>query len=160
MRATLAAMKSSRGHVRSSRLCTYYLTILVRRAEEDCRVWVAHCLDFNVFGEGSTPGEASADLDEPVDMVVLDDLAAGLDPEERHAPEDDWADVVRLEATGRPVDVNGLPSDPADVSVVLVRRLRSYVLDELTGRWCAPPHQDTRGRQPPSIVADDARRVA
>lgn len=141
-------------------LRTYQMTLLVRRDEDDRAVWIAHCLEFNVFGEGRTPAEACADLDEPIDFVVLSDLRDGRDPLDRRAPEAHWAEVDRVRKIGKPVAVVDLPADPAEISVVLAGKTRSYQRVDSTGVWPEPFIQEQAGGWPSLAGNDGTRHVA
>lgn len=85
----------------------YNLRAIIYRAPDAPRIWVAHCLELDVVTQGATPGLANEAIREAVEMVLLDDLNAGLDPFGRHpAPPDIQARWEELFRHGRPVDLS------------------------------------------------------
>lgn len=85
----------------------FNLRALIYRADDAPHIWVAHCLELDVISQGATPGQASDAIREAVEMTLLDDLNAGLDPfGRRPAPaeiHEQWADLYRR---GRMVDLS------------------------------------------------------
>ncbi len=86
---------------------TYDLHIHFFPAEDLPGIWVAHCLDIDVFSQGRSLGEAMAMIREALELTVADDLAHGRDPLGRRAPKEDWDALWREAMPGtsaRPID--------------------------------------------------------
>ena len=74
------------------------LSVLVTPSEID-GVWVSHCLDLDIVSQGDSVEHAMKMLLEAVGMLVMDDLAHGLDPMERPSADSEYwelADRIRL----------------------------------------------------------------
>jgi hypothetical protein len=54
--------------------------------------WLAHCLDLNVMSQGTSLSHALDMVREAVGLVLDEDCAAGVDPFDRVAPGEDWAE--------------------------------------------------------------------
>ena len=70
--------------------------VYISRAESVPGEWIAHCLDFDIVTQGSSPQQALAMAREAVEMCIADDLNSGLNPFERRADPEDWAPLYRL----------------------------------------------------------------
>lgn len=58
--------------------------------------WVAHCLNFDTLSQADDVETATKLLIEATGEVVLEDLQEGLNPEDRRAPDEDWAVIEQL----------------------------------------------------------------
>lgn len=83
----------------------YNFWVYVERSADDPAVWVGHCLLLDIVSWGSSPAEARDMVREAVEVCILDDLNAGLDPlERRRAPPEAFDKLNELLVGGRPVD--------------------------------------------------------
>ncbi len=81
----------------------YDCSVTISPADDVPGTWVAHCLEFDVVTQGDTPEHALQMIYEAVSMVVCDDLERGADPNERRAPDSEWALLSRIREDGGPV---------------------------------------------------------
>jgi predicted RNase H-like HicB family nuclease len=108
----------------------YNLWVTVQRAPDLRGIWLAHCLDFDVMSQGSTPREAVSMVCEAIDIVLEADRAVGRDPYERRAPESDWAEMFEAVREGEPgafADVIDRPIGDEDEDRFLVVALEIFV---------------------------------
>jgi predicted RNase H-like HicB family nuclease len=66
--------------------------VVVSPAERVPGEWLAHCLDLNIMSQGRSLSHALDMMIEAVELVVDEDCKAGLDPFDRSAPAEDWAE--------------------------------------------------------------------
>ncbi|MBS2028705.1 MAG: hypothetical protein JST54_12460 [Deltaproteobacteria bacterium] len=69
----------------------YWVT--VRPSEDVPGQWVAHCLNIDVVSQGNSLAHAFEMIMEASLQTVMDDVAAGRDPDERRAPQEFWTDL-------------------------------------------------------------------
>lgn len=78
-------------------------SVLIRR-EPGLSDWIAHCLDWDLVSQGSTPIHALAMISESIQIVAEEDARAVLDPDDRpSADEADWRDFQFAQAFGERV---------------------------------------------------------
>ncbi len=92
--------------------------IVIERAEDVPGEWVAHCLDFDVVMQGRDPRHALEMAKESVEMIVVDDLAAGHDPRRRRAPEEYWLRLSNI--LDRAEKLSALPEGAAEPAAYVV----------------------------------------
>jgi predicted RNase H-like HicB family nuclease len=84
---------------------TYKVSVLVTEAEDVSGGWVARCLDLDLISQGSSLDDALDAIREAIVMVLQDDLAHGLNPEDRpRAPDRDWEIFSQTIERGHPIE--------------------------------------------------------
>lgn len=95
----------------------YSCWAIVQPAPDVAGKWVAHCLDFDTLSQADDAETATKLLIEMTKDMVIEDLYEGKNPEDRRAPDEDWAIVEQLvdaSAYSSFAEVNekiGAPSD-------------------------------------------------
>jgi hypothetical protein len=78
---------------------TYDLHLVIKPDPEFPQRWLAHCLELDVETWADSVAHVREMIREAVELVVVDDLAKGLNPLRRRAPEEDWDEMwARLQS--------------------------------------------------------------
>jgi hypothetical protein len=115
-------------------------SLLLYPAKDLLGQWIAHCLNWDLVSQGSSPSDATRMLAEAIVIAIEEDGAAGLDPDERKpAPSELWQRFQRVMFEGlriSPADVDKLKEsrDHVVASVMYLAEQR-----EPTPRWVPPP---------------------
>jgi len=98
-------------------------SLLIRAADDLPDCWVAHCLNWDLVSQGSSPSHAIKSVAEAIVLAIEEDIAADLDPDDRlPAPAEDWELFQRTLQNGMRVaagDVDRLPGRTAVVAAVM-----------------------------------------
>jgi len=84
--------------------------VYIVQDEELPHIWVAHCLDYNIVSQGSTPMEAYEMVREAMQYALSEDLKRGLDPEARRneCDAEDWQPLYGLFDNHRKIPVGSV----------------------------------------------------
>lgn len=98
-------------------------SVLIRAAKDLPECWVAHCLNWDLVSQGSSPSDAAKSVAEAIVLAIEEDTAAGVDPDDRPAaPTEDWEIFQRTLQSAMRVaaaDVDRLPGRGAIVAAVM-----------------------------------------
>jgi hypothetical protein len=74
------------------KLVDHPVWVVVSPAEDVPGEWLAHCLDLDVMSQGRSLPHALDMMVEAVGLVLDEDCKAGLNPFDRMAPQEHWAE--------------------------------------------------------------------
>lgn len=100
----------------------YTLSVDVTRADHDTGIWIAHCLDLDVYFEAGSVTAALRGITEMAQDVIEFDLSVGASPNARSAPEADWQRFRKVRSEAKDVGVIDLDTYKPG------KRLRTLVL--------------------------------
>jgi len=125
---------------------TFSFWIVLRPSKDLEGVWVSHCLELDAVSQGASPAEAFEAAQEAAELIVLDDLARGVDPLLRRAP-DRFFDVIdSLLASGERIPLDRALTEGDRLCVIaapIELKIRAHTVEdeeaETEPAWRAPP---------------------
>jgi hypothetical protein len=129
-------------------------SVLIRRAPDVPGQWLAHCLNWDVIAYAPSIPEAMDQLARSLIMVIEDDEAMGLVPDDRpSAPEDHWEIYLRIQKQGKDVELETVVRRAAE-GLVLAGTLRMAHLKVPVGQTAEQslPMARRTGMVPPPFV--------
>lgn len=103
-------------------------SVLIRPAPDVEGEWVAHCLNWDVVSQGTSPSHATRMVAEALVLAIEEDLEEDLDPADRNpAPPDLWETFQRTQQRGTriaPADIDKL-GEQATVVIAAILYLKA-----------------------------------
>lgn len=122
-------------------------SVLVKPASDIDDQWVAHCLNWDVVTQGTSPNHAVLMLMEALEIVIADDDQDDFDSDLRpSAPAELWNQFSEIQFHGTrisPADAKQLSSDRSASYAMILHRLESRK---------APDIGEVEGHMPPPFV--------
>lgn len=95
-------------------------SVLIRPAPELEGQWVAHCLNWDLVSQGSSPSHAASMIAEAILLAIREDAEAGLDPAQRRpAPHEYWELFSKTQYNGTRIASADVDRLPVSESVVI-----------------------------------------
>jgi hypothetical protein len=85
---------------------TYTFNVLAAQDPDSPGVWIAHCLELDVYGEAGNIAGALRSVGEAIDEVVCNDVNRGADPLLRRAPDASWDVLEAIQESTAPIAIN------------------------------------------------------
>ena len=123
-------------------------SVLIRPAPDVPGQWVAHCLNWDVVTQGSSPEHAARMVGEAVLLTIDSDLEDGFDPGKRPvAPPELWQLFQHTQRTGTRIAHGDIDTVRHRViaGVMYLRQVSGHARDEVDSPF--------RGAPPPFMIA-------